>query len=103
MEVSVIYDLLAPNKLDPYRKKLENTDCSSLRDIHEKRKILENTFTEEQLKTIDGYIRELSLFEEYIDFQVELRALNHGIKIGIQLQHSIKDLYKYFDEENDYE
>jgi len=29
--------------------------------------------------------------------------LNYGIKIGVQLQHSIKDLYRYFDEENDYE
>ncbi len=103
MEVSVIYDLLAPVRLDPYRKKLENTDCCTLRDIREKRKILENVFTEEQLKTIDSYIHNLALFEEYIDFQVELRALNHGIKIGVQLQHSIKDLYRYFDEENDYE
>lgn len=104
MEFSVIYDLLAPKKIDPYREKLKESEDGNLAKWeHDDKEIFEKTLNEEQKKLFKKYLHSLSLFEEYIDYQVEMRAMNWGIKIGAQLQKSIKDLYRYFDEINDYE
>lgn len=104
MEVSLIYDLLAPSKIDKYREKLENDDSDVFKqDEIKAREKLEQSLNEEQAKLLKDYLHYLDMLEGYVDFQVEVRTLNYGIKIGAQLQHSIKDLYRYFDEENDYE
>lgn len=104
MEVSVIYDMLAPEKLDKYRKELFEKEQGNFKKwIDESREEIEKTFNKEQIKIIDEYIRNLQRLEDYVDFQVEVRAMNYGIKIGVQLQNSIKDLYRYFDDPNDYE
>ncbi len=100
MEKSVIYDLLSPTALMPYREKLKEENYDKC--IKKDREKLEAAFTEEQLKTIDRYITALNLFEEDIDFQVQIRTLNYGIKIGMQLRNSIKDLFGYVNEDNDY-
>lgn len=103
MEDSVIYDLLLMEKLGPYREELEKKEDGFKKMADEEREKLKTTLNEEQLELVDKYVHSLNLHEENVNFQVESRALNFGIKIGVQLQKSIKDLYRYFDEENDYE
>ena len=104
MEVSAIYDFLSPKALDNYREELtEKEEGNFHKWEHNDKEALEQTLNEEQKKLLEKYLHSLRLFEEYVDYQVELRALNWGIKIGVQLQHSIKDLNKYFDDPNDYE
>lgn len=103
MEASVIYDLLLMEKLGPYREELGKEEDSFKKMADEEREKLKTTLNEEQLELVDKYVHCLYLHEEDINFQVELRALNYGIKIGVQLQKSIKDLDRYLDEENDYE
>ena len=103
MEVSIIYDLLAPDKLYPYRTELKGADDNFTRWERKDREALEKSLNEEQTKLLKNYLHSLMLLDEYINGQVELRALNYGIKIGMQLQHSIKDLDRYFDECDNYE
>lgn len=103
MEFSVIYDLLAPEKIDAYREELEKADNTFTKWKQDAEEELEKTLNDEQRKLFKHYLYKLGNLEEYIDCLVEIRVLNWGIKIGAQLQKSIKDLYKYFDEINDYD
>lgn len=98
MEDSVIYDLLLMEKLGPYREELGKEEDGFKKLADEEREKLKTTLNEEQLELVDKYVHSLYLHEEEVNFQVELRALNYGIKIGVQLQKSIKDLDRYFDE-----
>ncbi len=103
MENSLIYDLLLMDKLGPYREELRKVEDYFFKQKQQSQQQLERTLNEEQLKLLKDFMHYCELHEEGISFQVETRALNFGIKIGAQLQNSIKDLYKYFDEENEYE
>lgn len=101
METSVIYDLLS-SKLENYRNELKNEDSKLTKYDGEEKEKLEKSLNEEQLKFLKRYIHDLFLIEEYIDFQIGIRTLNYGIKIGIQLQKSIHDMYDFFDEPDIY-
>ncbi len=103
MEFSVIYDFLSHDKIYPYREELEKEENTYTRWVRESREKLEKTLNEEQLKLVDTHLHNLCLLNEYIECQVGIRTLNFGIKIGVQLQKSIKDLYEFLDESNVYE
>lgn len=93
MEESLIYDLLS-HKLYEYRQKLEKEENNFSEWIKKSREDLEKSLTSEQLKLVDSYKHNLILREEDIMIREEMKLLNMGIKIGMQLQ-------KAFDEERD--
>ena len=101
MEVSVIYDLLE-GKIQDRREELEKEETFFKKDADEDLNKLEKSLNEEQLKILKSYKRNLMLHEEYVDYQVGIRTLNYGIKMGIQLQMSLHELYNYFDEPENY-
>ncbi len=103
MENSLIYDLLLMDRLGPYREELRKVEDYYFKQKQQSQQQLEQSLNGEQLKLLKDFMHYHELHEEDISFQVETRALNFGIKIGVQLQNSIKDLYRYFDEENEYE
>ena len=92
MEDSIIYDYLDPKMLYPYREELKKADGSLTNWEREEKEKLVKSLNEEQKNLLDTYLHSLSLLEEDIDLQVGIRTLNYGIKIGMRLQRSLKDL-----------
>lgn len=93
MEESLLYELIERKYLSDYREKLNNEENDNLSKwLRESREVLEKNFNADQLKLIDRYVYYLDTREDYINFQVDTKLLNYGVKIGMQLQ-------KAFDEE----
>ena len=94
MEISFIHELLSTH-LSPYYNDLVNEDDKDLAEIKSVRAELEKALSEEQLKLSDKYKHLCVLREEYVEFQMQVRILNYGIKIGMELQEAFT---KYFNE-----
>lgn len=90
MENSLLYDLLE-RKLNAYYDKLVTADKTELEEIKDARAKLEKALTKEQLELSDAYKHLCVLRDEYIEFQVKIRLLNYGVRIGMQLQKSFVD------------
>lgn len=87
MEDSLLYDLLEAKLLYNFRAELEQQNGDNFsRWVNEARKELENKLSEKQLKLVDKYVSSVNLREEEINFNMGIRTLNYGIKIGMQLQ-----------------
>lgn len=87
MEDSIIYGLLFRNYIFDYRKQLEKDESDKISKwVLESREKLEKNLSAEQLELVDSYKHFLTLREEDIDVQTEIRILNYGIKIGMELQ-----------------
>lgn len=82
---SIIHDLLS-DKLHAYREKLQKQNSYLSSSLKEERDELEKTLTPEQLKLVDKYIFSLSMWNDDISAEVEIMAINYGIKIGMELQ-----------------
>ena len=96
MEDSIIHELVFRKYIYSYREQLEKDESDNISKwVREARADLEKCLTAEQLKLVDKYKHDLILREEDIDIQTEIRLLNYGIKIGMQLQKA----FDKFDEE----
>lgn len=93
MEISFIHDLLSTH-LYPYYDSLVNKDDKDLAEIKSIRADLEKALSEEQLKLADKYKYLCDLREEYIEFQMQVRILNYGVKIGMELQEFFDEHFK---------
>ena len=89
---SLIYDFIEMSNLGEYRDKLKSDENDIFakyeREAWEK---LEKAVTKEQIKLVDSYTHQINMREEYIDSQTEIKLLNYGIKIGMQLQKAFDD------------
>ena len=87
MEDSIIHELVFRRYIYDYKEQLEKDESDNISKwVCEAREKLEKELNEEQLKLVDKYIFDLQLRKEDIDIQTEIRLLNYGIKIGMQLQ-----------------
>ena len=87
MQDSLLFDLLQAKLLYNFREELEQQNGDNFsRWVNEARKELENKLNEKQLKLVDKYVSSINLREEEINFNVGIKTLNYGIKIGMQLQ-----------------
>ncbi len=92
MEESLIFDLLESKKIGGYREKLKKSDNGNLSKwVLEAREELEKRLNEEQMKLEDKYKFKLNLLHDYIVYESDIRILNYGIKMGMQLQKSFDD------------
>lgn len=93
MEESLLMDLIETNSLLKYRDELRKNESDPLavskRAAYGK---LVKSLTGEQLKLVKEYKFQADLYEEDINVQTNIKILNYGVKIGMQLQ-------KAFDEE----
>ena len=89
---SLLYDFIEMSNLGEYRDKLKSDENDIFakyeREAWEK---LEKALTKEQIKLVDSYTHQINMREEYIDSQTEIKLLNYGIKIGMQLQKAFDD------------
>jgi len=95
MKTSLLHELLLQTHIFDYREALEkeeNDDISKW--LKQSEETLKKNLNAEQLKLVEDLRYHLASREEYIDNQVEIKLLNLGIKIGMQLQ-------KAFDEEEE--
>ncbi len=95
MKTSLLHELLSQTHIFDYRGKLENEKDDNLSIwLKQSEEALEKNLNAEQLKLVEDLRYQLASREEYIDNQVEIKLLNLGIKIGMELQ-------KAFDEEEE--
>lgn len=89
---SLLFDLLEP-ELQKYRHKIDdNRDDNFTGWVAESRAELENKLSAEQLKLVDSHLHDVLLKYDDTELMIQIRLLNLGVKIGMQLQ-------KAFDEE----
>lgn len=91
MEATTLFDLL-DQKLLPYYEELQKEDPDEIAKLENMREELEKALTDEQLKLSDTYKNSCALREELIEIQMQIRILNYGVKIGMELQKAF-DLY----------
>lgn len=91
MEGTFLYDLVEAD-LREYRVKLEK-DTKNVYNkwVVEWREKLENALNAEQLDIADGYAHSLRAWDEDIQLMYEIRVLNYGVKIGMELQKAFDD------------
>lgn len=91
MEGTFLYDLVAIC-LRKYRMQLEK-DTKNVYNkwVVEWREKLENALNAEQLDIADGYAHSLRAWDEDIQLMYEIRVLNYGVKIGMELQKAFDD------------
>lgn len=94
MEATTLFNLL-DKKLLPYYEKLQNEDPDEIAKLEDMRKELEKALTDEQLKLSNKYKHSCALREESIEILMQIRILNYGVKIGMELQKA----FDLFDDE----
>jgi len=93
MEKSLLYELLTQSYIYDYRNELEKEENDNLSKwLRDSREVLEKNLTAEQLKLVQSFEYRLNSREEYIDFQMGIRILNYGVKIGMELQKAFDNL-----------
>ena len=90
MEESLIFDLLS-DKLFKYREELKKAENNFTEWAKKSREALEKSLNKEQLELVGKYKHDSYLNEEYIQFQYDIKLLNLGIKIGMQLQKAFDE------------
>lgn len=92
MEESFICDLIEMAHLGELREKLRNDESyNCVKDDNAALDKLKNTLNPEQFKLVKDYIFQNQLKEEFIYYQSDIKLLNYGIKIGMQIQKSFDD------------
>ena len=92
METSFLYDLIYMVKLKDYRDKLEKDENDGFfKDERKAREELEKTLSTEQLKLLKDYIFHFDLRLDYLNYQTDIKLLNYGVKIGMELQKAFDD------------
>lgn len=92
MENSLIFDALEEMYIGDYRETLEKQDDGNFTKwVQQSREVLEKTLNKEQLALVDSNIRDIRRREEFIDYNVGIRILNFGIKIGMELKKAFYD------------
>ena len=86
MEDTFLYDLVE-TALWKFREKLKNkTDGNFYEEVKKAQKKLESELNEKQLKLAYDYAHSVLMREEYIQLSYDIRVLNYGVRIGMQLQ-----------------
>lgn len=93
MEKSKIYDLLSYNLLHKWKDEIEKNDCGTLFFTSEQEKF------RELAKELDEKSRELLKFYtvavenkfECINYNIKIKTLNLGIKIGMELEKAFQE------------
>ncbi len=88
MQESFICDLIEMAHLGELREKLRNDE--SYNCVKDDNAALD-TLNPEQFKLVKDYIFNCHLKEEFIYRQSDIKLLNYGIKIGMQIQKSFDD------------
>jgi len=92
MEDSILHNLLYKVHLGDYRESLEKDESDNISKwLKQARENLENNLNADQLKLVDKYKFNLELRQEDIEIQTEIRLLNYGIKIGMELQKAFNN------------
>lgn len=89
MEDSLVHELLSL-KLCLYRHELEQVDDNFTKWENQSREKIENSLSQEQLEQVDKYLHNHNLREEGIELQYEIKLLNYGIFLGMQLQKAFE-------------
>ncbi|MDE7181786.1 MAG: hypothetical protein K2O41_01970 [Clostridia bacterium] len=92
MEASLLYDLIDMRKLLDYREELMKDENDVLfKDEREAREKLEKALSKEQMKLVDSYKHYIGMREGYVNYQLGIKVLNYGVKIGMELQKAFDD------------
>ena len=95
MESSKIYDLFENNLLYKWLEEFEKEENNVFKkDVEESKRELYEQINEEQKKLVNKLEVTLDWYWEFVYYNVNIRLLNLGIKIGMQLQQA-------FDEQED--
>lgn len=89
MESSVINDLIEVGLLNKWLEEFKKEENNVLkRDADNYKQELCTQLNEEQKKLVDKFERTLDWYWDYVYYNVRIRVLNLGIKIGMQLQQA---------------
>ena len=92
MDTSLLYDCIELSRLGKFRENVRKDDaCGFLKDELELRKKLESALNEEQLELVDSYFHCVRMCEEHVYFYSDIKLLNYGIKIGMQIQKAFDE------------
>ena len=92
MQESFICDLIEMAHLGELREKLRNDESyNCVKDDNAALDKLKNTLNPDQFKLVKDYIFQNQLKEEFIYRQSDIKLLNYGIRIGMQIQKSFDD------------
>lgn len=93
MESSKIYDLIEDKLLNKWLEELEKEENNIFKkDVEKNKQELCSQLNEAQKKLVDKFQGTLGSYWEFIYYNVNIRMLNLGIKIGMQLQQAFEIL-----------
>ena len=92
MDTSLLYDFIDLSRLSDYRGELTKDENDGyFQNERKAREELEIVLSKEQMKLVDKYKHCFNLREGYINYQLGIKLLNYGIKIGMQIQKAFDD------------
>lgn len=91
MEGTALYDLVE-SYMREYRKEIDERVTKFFSDnINKELEKLKKFLNDEQLKLVNRYTNSIVMREEEITIEYEIKLLNIGVKIGMQLQSSFDE------------
>lgn len=91
MEGTALYNLVE-SYMREYRKEIDERVTKLFSDsINKELEKLKKFLNDEQLKLVDRYTNSIIIREEEISIEYEIKLLNIGVKIGMQLQSSFDE------------
>lgn len=93
MEESKIYDLLGDSLLDKWRDKIEATESKTwfFTRVQEAFDELSKELNEEEKELLKSYSLAIENKLDYIYYNLKIKILNFGIKIGMELEKSFAE------------
>lgn len=93
MEKSILYDLLDRQLLSQWKEMIEKTESESWFFTNEKEVIkeLETELNEKSKKLLTSYALAIENRIDYLYYNLSIKILNVGIKIGMELQKSFAE------------
>lgn len=93
MEKSKIYDLLDGELLHKWKDKIEETerDTCFFTNVQETLTELAKTLNEDEKQLLKSYTLAIENKLDYIFYNLKIKLLNFGIKIGMELEKSFAE------------
>lgn len=93
MEESRLYDLVESGLLHKWKDKIEETESNTWFFTREQEAYneLEKLLNEEEKKSLKSYSLAIENKLDYIYYNLKIKVLNFGIKIGLELQKAFME------------
>ncbi len=92
MKNSIIYEMLDIIHINDYRDTLYQEKNNFAKWVSETKDELEKNFDKTQLELIEKYENRIRTREEYIYYQMGVKILDYGIKIGMELCKAFEEI-----------